>query len=68
MTINKSQTFNQEFLHMANFMLHSLGAHQEIVTKNFKWFTNHLMYITGPCSIDILNSLQIISNIYQWTL
>ncbi|KAG5731228.1 ATP-dependent DNA helicase PIF1 [Termitomyces sp. T112] len=61
-------TFNQEFFYMANFMLHSLGAHQEIISKNPKWFTNHLMSIAGPCSIDILNGLQIISNIYQWTL
>ncbi|KAG5721466.1 hypothetical protein E4T56_gene13031 [Termitomyces sp. T112] len=35
---------------------------------NPEWFTNHLMSIAGPCSIDILNGLQIISNIYQWTL
>ncbi|KAG5733888.1 ATP-dependent DNA helicase PIF1 [Termitomyces sp. T112] len=35
---------------------------------NLEWFTNHLMSIAGPCSIDILNGLQIISNIYQWTL
>ncbi|KAG5730839.1 hypothetical protein E4T56_gene6402, partial [Termitomyces sp. T112] len=33
-----------------------------------EWFTNHLMSIAGPCSIDILNGLQFISNIYQWTL
>ncbi|KAG5716843.1 ATP-dependent DNA helicase PIF1 [Termitomyces sp. T112] len=35
---------------------------------NPEWFTNHLMSIAGPCSIDIINGLQIISNIYQWTL
>ncbi|KAG5726622.1 hypothetical protein E4T56_gene5574 [Termitomyces sp. T112] len=38
------------------------------LSGNSEWFTNHLMSIAGPCSIDILNSLQIISNIYQWTL
>ncbi|KAG5721147.1 hypothetical protein E4T56_gene14448 [Termitomyces sp. T112] len=34
------------------------------LSRNTEWFTNHLMYIAGPCSIDILNGLQIISNIY----
>ncbi|KAG5729776.1 hypothetical protein E4T56_gene938 [Termitomyces sp. T112] len=38
------------------------------LSGNLEWFTNHLMSIAGPCSIDILNGLQIISNIYQWTL
>ncbi|KAG5731227.1 hypothetical protein E4T56_gene14504 [Termitomyces sp. T112] len=36
------------------------------LSGNPEWFTNHLMSIAGPCSIDI--GLQIISNIYQWTL
>ncbi|KAG5729934.1 hypothetical protein E4T56_gene8659 [Termitomyces sp. T112] len=38
------------------------------LSGNLEWFTNHLMSIAGLCSIDILNGLQIISNIYQWTL
>ncbi|KAG5719901.1 hypothetical protein E4T56_gene14111, partial [Termitomyces sp. T112] len=38
------------------------------LSGNPEWFTNHLMSIAGPCSIDILIGLQIISNIYQWTL
>ncbi|KAG5729795.1 hypothetical protein E4T56_gene963 [Termitomyces sp. T112] len=38
------------------------------LSRNTEWFTNHLISIAGPCSIDILNGLQIISNIYQWTL
>ncbi|KAG5734458.1 hypothetical protein E4T56_gene20063 [Termitomyces sp. T112] len=38
------------------------------LSGNLKWFTNHLMSIAEPCCIDIFNGLQIISNIYQWTL
>ncbi|KAG5728112.1 hypothetical protein E4T56_gene19276 [Termitomyces sp. T112] len=44
------------------------GSASVLQAKNPEWFTNHLMYIARPYSIDILNGLQIISNIYQWTL
>ncbi|KAG5715428.1 hypothetical protein E4T56_gene6682 [Termitomyces sp. T112] len=82
MTINKSQgqsvkhvgldlqsgVFSHGQLYVALLQKHIKKDCKYCLSGNPEWSTNHLMSIAGPCSIDILNGLQIISNIYQWTL